>query len=112
MAAVRRASQSVEGRGVYQPGTRWRVVKPGAHLWGLQPVGRNVEQGWQMDLPVGTVLTCLGVSWTRGDGVPALKWGDAEGRWLANDCTFSHIDGGMWGGQVPQAGYLEPAGEE
>jgi hypothetical protein len=48
---------------------------------------------------------------TMGDGVPALKWGDAEGKWLANDCLFMPIQGGMWGGQIPADGYLEVVDE-
>lgn len=44
---------------------------------------------------------------TFGDGVPALKWKDADGEWLANDCLFQPVQGGMWSGQVPEDGYLE-----
>lgn len=92
----------------YKKGQRYRVVKAGAHLHGMQPVAPCVQQGWRKDLKVGDILTCQGESMTFGDGVPALKWADEDGQWLANDCLFSPIQGGMWGGQVPEDGYLEP----
>ena len=91
----------------YEKGKRYRVVKAGAQLRGMQPTGPNVQRGWGKDLEVGDVLTCLGTSMTFGDGVPALKWADENGEWLANDCRFSPVQGGMWSGQIPVDGYLE-----
>ena len=55
----------------------------------------------------GDILTCAGSSMTFGDGVPALKWTDENGDWIANDCTFTPVQGGMWSGQIPEDGYLE-----
>ncbi len=91
----------------FEKGKRYRVIRAGAHLTGMQPAGRNAQQGWRQDLNVGDILTCSGSSMTFGDGVPALKWTDENGDWLANDCTFTPVQGGMWGGQVPEDGYLE-----
>lgn len=91
----------------YEKGRRYRVVRDGARLTGMQPIDRNAQQGWRKDLVVGDILTCLGTSMTRGDGVPALKWGDETGQWMANDCIFSPVSGGIWSGQVPVDGYLE-----
>jgi hypothetical protein len=93
----------------FKEGTRWRVVKEGAKLWGMKPIAPYTQQGWGRDLVVGDVLTCGGSGWTGGDGVPAIKWCGADGEWLANDCLFAPVKGGMWGGQVPADGYLERA---
>lgn len=87
-------------------GRRFLVVRPGAKLTGMQPIAPNVQQGWEKKLGVGDVLTCAGVSMTFGDGVPVVKWLDAEGNHLANDCTFSPSTGGMWN-MAPADGYLE-----
>lgn len=91
----------------YEKGKRYRVVKPGAKLRGMKPIAPYCSQGWGKTLEVGEVITCAGSNMTFGDGVPALKWLDADGKWLANDCLFSPVQGGMWGGQVPEDGYLE-----
>lgn len=91
----------------YKKGRRYRVVRAGARLRGMQPISSCAQQGWRKDLEVGEILTCLGESMTFGDGVPAIKWGDETGEWLANDCIFSPVTGGLWGGQVPADGYLE-----
>ena len=94
-------------RSDYVKGRRYRVVGHGAYLSGMVPTAPYCQQGWRLDLNVGDVITCLGESMTMGDGVPALKWADSDGKWLANDCTFSPATGGLWGGQVPAAGFLE-----
>lgn len=91
----------------FEKGKKYRVVKPGARLRGYKPVGPNCEEGWSRDLEVGEIITCAGSSMTFGDGVPALKWHDKDGKWIANDCLFRPVQGGMWGGQVPEDGYLE-----
>jgi len=96
----------------YEAGRKYRVIKEGARLTGLQPVSPNCQQGWRKDLHVGDVLTCAGKSWTMGDGVPALKWKGEAGEWLANDCLFHPVQGGMWSGQVPAEGYLEEVPDE
>ena len=97
---------------IYKSGTRWRVIKPGAKLSGIQPIGAYAHQGWGKALEVGEIITCDGMRMTRGDGVPALKWTDQDGNYLAGDCTFRPVQGGMWGGQVPQDGYLELVTDE
>lgn len=91
----------------YEKGKKYRVVKAGGKLWGMKPTAPYVQQGWGMNLSVGDIITCGGTSMTFGDGVPAMKWLDADGKWLANDCTFSPVKGGMWGGQLPEDGFLE-----
>lgn len=92
---------------MYEKGKRYRVVKAGAKLYGMKPTSPHCQRGWAKDLSVGEILTCAGSSMTCGDGVPALKWQDENGKWLANDCIFNPIKGGMWGGQVPEDGFLE-----
>lgn len=91
----------------FEKGKKYRVVKSGARLYGYKPIAPYCEEGWGKTLEVGEILTCAGSSMTMGDGVPAIKWKDSDGNWLANDCLFSPVQGGMWGGQVPEDGYLE-----
>lgn len=93
-------------RNDYTKGSRWRVVRAGAQLWGWEPIAGGF-QGWGRDLVVGRILTCAGSSMTSGDGVPAIKWLDEKGAMLAVDCCFKPVKGGMWGGQVPEDGFLE-----
>jgi hypothetical protein len=90
----------------FKEGQKWRVIKAGAQLQGMQPVDRYAQQGWSMKLAVGTVLTCAGSKWTFGDGVPVIKWLDENGNYLANDCEFHPAVGGMWA-SAPADGYLE-----
>jgi len=40
------------------------------------------------NLPAGTLLTCLGVSDSVGDGVPIVKWADPEGKPFGLDAEF------------------------
>lgn len=90
-------------------GRRFRTLVP-FHLRGMQLMsggGMTAYQGWSTTLPPGTVLTCDGVSKTFGDGVPAVKWLDADGTPIAMDCCAGDIVGGMWGGQLPRPGQLE-----
>lgn len=91
----------------YEKGRKYRVVKPGAKLSGYKPTAPYVQEGWSKRLEVGEILTCAGSNMTMGDGVPALKWNDEHGKWIANDCLFRPVKGGMWGGQVPEDGFLE-----
>jgi len=44
---------------LYAPGRRFRVVAEGVRLSGLVPVAGG-GRGWSGELPVGTVVTCLG----------------------------------------------------
>lgn len=91
----------------FKAGQKWRVIRSGAKLFGMKPAGPYAQQGWSMDLDVGTVLTCDGEKWTFGDGVPVIKWLDAEGNWLASDCEFRPAVGGVWS-TAPADGYLMP----
>jgi len=99
-----------EYRHQFKAGRKFRVVKAGCRLTGMQAARGGGQQGWARDLAVGEVLTCLGESMTFGDGVPAVKWADADGRHMAADCTFDleQVVGGMWGGQLPAPGLVEP----
>lgn len=91
----------------FKAGQQWRVCAPGVSLSGMKPCGPYAQQGWRMSAPVGTVMTCDGVKWTGGDGVPVVKWLDRDGNWLANDCTLSPSTGGMWA-SAPADGTLQP----
>lgn len=91
----------------FKPGTKWRVTRPGATLHGMKPAGPYAQQGWREVLEVGTILTVNRTSMSFGDGVPIVKWLDAGGKWIANDCEFSPSTGGMWH-QVPDLRYLTP----
>jgi hypothetical protein len=98
----------IQTRDDYTKGSQWRVVQPGAHLWGMVAAGRGCYDLWRQELQVGDIIICDGISMTSGDGVPAVKWLDQNGKMLAVDCCFMPVKGGMWGGQVPQDGFLEP----
>jgi hypothetical protein len=91
----------------FKPGQKWRVVADDVQLSGMKPTGPYAQQGWAMRVPRGTVLTCTGCQMTFGDGVPVVKWADENGKWLANDCTLSPSEGGMWS-EAPADGTLWP----
>jgi len=93
----------------YVKGARYRVIREGAYLVGMQPVGRGVRQGWKQTLAVGTVLTHGGRSMTSGDGVPIDKWLDEDGKWMADDCQLLPSAPGctIWT-ERPDPSLLEP----
>lgn len=91
----------------YAPGARFVVAREWCWLDGMQPAGRGAFTGWRRDLHIGDVIEVATIGMTFGDGVPAIKWGDENGEWLASDCTFRPVQGGMWGGQVPADGCLQ-----
>lgn len=90
---------------LYEKSEKYRVVKQSCSLQGMKPVIGG-QQGWARKLTVGEVLTCAGTAWTSGDGVPVIKWLDADGNWIANDCEFQPSTGGMWS-QRPSDDCLE-----
>lgn len=90
----------------FRRGQKWRMVREGASLWGMQPIAPFAQTSWSMKLPVGTILTCDGSNMTFGDGVPIIKWRDENGAFLANDCEFKPSTGGMWA-SAPADGYLQ-----
>lgn len=91
----------------YPAGSRWRVIKEGAYIDGMVPAGRSVQTGFRLDLEVGTILTSAGRSMTMGDGVPALKWREADNAWICNDALFHPHVGGIWDGYLPDPSYVE-----
>ena len=91
----------------YKRGQKWRVMVDNARLSGMKSNGPYAQSGWRMDVPKGTVLTCLGEQWTAGDGVPVVQWADEHGNFLASDCTFSPAIGTMWN-RTPAPGSLFP----
>ena len=94
-------------RDLFIKGAKFRVIKKGAYISGMKPIAPYASQGHHEHLDVGRILTCAGSSMTHGDGVSAVKWLDADGNWICNDALFSHVIGGMWGGQIPEPGWLE-----
>lgn len=93
-------------RGDYVKGRKFRVIRPGAHIEGSRPRAPFCHDSYRLELPVGTILTCFGVHWTAGDGVPAIMWRDEQGQWICNEAVFWPAQGGMWDGYVPEDGYL------
>ena len=89
----------------YKAGERYRVIRDGCKLFGMTPI-HGGHQGWSMRLAKGEIITCQGKSMTFGDGVPVVKWADANGKFLAADCEFHPSTGGMWS-QRPQDDCLE-----
>lgn len=90
----------------FRDGQRWKVIKAGASLWGWRPCGPGAQEGWRHNLSVGDIITCRGRSMSGGDGVPLIKWADADGKHLTGDCEFNPHTGGMWS-SAPADGYLE-----
>ena len=86
---------------------RYRVIKAGGRLVGLKPI-QGGQQGWARPAAVGEILTCAGEAMTFGDGVPVIKWLDADGGYIANDCEFRPAIGGLWTSR-PDPSYLEEA---
>lgn len=89
---------------MFDRGRKFRVTRPGAHIDGLRPVSPWTQQPFRLDLKVGTVLTCDGISKTHGDGYPMVKWLDANGEWICNDAIF-HPSNTMG---HPGHGFMEP----
>jgi hypothetical protein len=93
----------------YPEGSIWQVVKEGAKFDGMQAMRehRSAWEGWQVELPVGYVLTCRGVQWGWGSD-PGL-----EVQWTSDDipagvshvtlrpCVFAHMS------VSPVDGYIE-----
>jgi hypothetical protein len=99
-----------EYRNLFTKGRKFKVLEPSL-LTGTKPIAPYTEQGWRRELKPGDIITCEGTSNTFGDGVPAVKWTDENGKWLANDCTFlyTQVHGdAMWGGQCPSRGRVVP----
>ena len=94
-----------ESAQTFERGARYRVIRDGYYLRGMKPVGPGVETLWRRDLRVGDIITCAGGAFTAGDGVPIIRWQDADGTPLANDCEFQPDDGRMWG-SLPADGFL------
>lgn len=103
-------TQRREYNAQFVPGRKFCVIKAGASVGGMKPIGPGCHQGWHQKLEIGDVLICDGQSMTFGDGVPAVKWRmNSDDGHRIRDCIFSPVSGGMWGGQFPVPGYLEPA---
>lgn len=99
-------------KALFKKGQKFRVIKAGAKISGMVPIAPWTQQGFRRELEVGDVLTCRGSSMTAGDGVPAIKWADEKDDWICNDPLFyPQLDNGMWTGQYPARGYLEPIDE-
>jgi len=65
--------------------------------------------GWGKDLPVGTVVTCLGeIQGMGGDNIPILNWGDEQGNSYCIDAEMLPKPPGssMWM-TSPDPSYLE-----
>jgi hypothetical protein len=92
----------------YVPDRRFRVVREGAALVGMVPAGPGVWKRRRVELPPGTVITCLGRGQSWGsDGVPIIVWGDERGEAFAPDAEFCPGEADIWSG-CPAPGYLEP----
>jgi hypothetical protein len=96
----------------YRQGRHFRVLREGAQITGMVPAPGGGQQGFRRALHPGELLTCRGVSMTFGDGVPAIKWNDADDQWICNDAIFEPHTGGMWGGMPPDPDYLQPCDDE
>jgi hypothetical protein len=95
-----------EYRDQFKRGQVYKCLKP-VRISGMRPLGPNEWQGFSVLIPEGDTIVCAGESMTAGDGVPAIKWNDGNNTPFGRDAIMSEIVGGMWGGQVPEPGYLE-----
>lgn len=66
--------------GRWVPGRRYRVVEEGVTVCGIvaDPDVANSYESRRTSLPVGTVVTCLGMVPVYG-ATPGFVWGDADG---------------------------------
>ena len=80
-------------------------MKEGGYLRSFRPTAAGMETLWRKDLRLGDVITCAGSAFTAGDGVPIIRWINADGKPLANDCEFQSDDGWIWG-SLPAEGFL------
>ena len=94
-----------ESAKTFERGARYRVIREGCYLRGMKPIGPGVETLWRRDLRVGDIITCAGSAFTAGDGVPIIRWCNADGKPLANDCEFQPDNGRKWG-SLPAEGFL------
>jgi hypothetical protein len=91
----------------YRLGRKFRIVKEGASIRGLLPAGPWCSRGHRVDLPVGTVITCMGVGWSRGDGAPIIRWRSENHEAFCEEAEFHPNNGDMWN-CLPEDGYLTP----
>lgn len=90
----------------FTQGRRFRVVKDGAALTGMVAAGVGMWRPLRMELPVGSIITCLGRAMSWGsDGVPVIVWGDQDGVAFAPDAEFSPRVGDLWV-SVPDPDFL------
>lgn len=92
----------------FRPGQRWTVTSETGALWGMQPHADGGLIGWKRDLKQGEIITCAGVSMSRNDGVPLVKWNDGADKPLAIDCEFRPSNNSMWS-SAPEDGQLQLA---
>lgn len=88
----------------YPPGKKFRVVKEGAYLTGMLPIGNGGFQGTMRNLHVGEVIesTGFGNGWGSDPG-SGIHFKDGAA-WFVE---FKPSVGGAWAYQ-PAPGYLEP----
>lgn len=88
----------------YAAGKKFRVVKEGARLSGMEPKPGYL-QGWGQVLHIGDVIECAGLrgGWGSDPGPDTIQW-RVEGKSFVE---FLPREGGMWGPHAPAEGYLE-----
>jgi hypothetical protein len=92
----------------YIDGEKYRVVKSGCSLVGLQRHDNGGYRGWSRPLPAGSIITCAGRRELMfGDGAVGIKWKGEHGEPLAVDCEFYPSEAAHPMFPVPKAGCLE-----
>lgn len=91
----------------YQKGHHFRVVKEVASLSCVRKTDNHTYEVRQIDLAIGTVLTCLSIDGQEHLLMPHVYWADADGNSLGHNPQFHPTLGGNWNG-LPHIDYLVP----
>lgn len=74
-------------------GALYRVVNDGCYLCHLRPIALGTDTLWRRDLRIVDVISCGGLGFSAGGGVPVMGWLSADGGRLVNDCAFQPNNG-------------------
>ena len=86
----------------FQKVRHFRIIQDGVRLTGFRAEPSGGLLPWEKSVPFGSFLVCAGREATR-DGAVAVKWFDAYGDFLAQDCVLQPSTGSEPGEGVTEA---------